>query len=97
MDGVIITASSDSDEIISSAFQMCRKKGRVVLVGNVGLNIDRSEIYEKELDFFISTSYGPGRYERKYEEEGLDYPISYVRWTENRNMQEFANYLLLAK
>ena len=92
-DGVIITATSDSDEIISSAFQMCRKKGRVVLVGDIGLNINRSDIYEKELDFFISTSYGPGRYDRKYEEEGLDYPISYARWTENRNMQEFAHLL----
>lgn len=93
VDGVIITASSASNEIISTAFNMCRKKGRVVLVGDVGLNLNRSEIYEKELDFLISTSYGPGRYEKNYEEEGLDYPISYVRWTENRNMQEFSNML----
>ena len=93
LDGVIITASSASNEIVSTAFNMCRKKGRVILVGDVGLNLNRSEFYEKELDFFISTSYGPGRYEKSYEEGGMDYPISYVRWTENRNMQEFSNML----
>src|SRR5574341_200666 len=87
-DGVIITAATRSDEVISTAFQMCRKKGRVVLVGDVGLDIRRADIYAKELDFFISTSYGPGRYDRGYEEEGLDYPVAYVRWTENRNMSE---------
>jgi predicted dehydrogenase/threonine dehydrogenase-like Zn-dependent dehydrogenase len=91
-DGVIITAASNSDEILSSAFQMCRKKARVVLVGAVGMNINRSDIYKKELDFRISTSYGPGRYDRSYEEENNDYPVSYVRWTENRNME---NYLRL--
>ncbi|QWR78709.1 bi-domain-containing oxidoreductase [Candidatus Magnetomonas plexicatena] len=89
VDGVIITASSASDSIISTAFKMCRKKGRVVLVGDVGLNLNRGDFYEKELDFFISTSYGPGRYDGVYEEKGLDYPIGYVRWTENRNMSEF--------
>jgi predicted dehydrogenase/threonine dehydrogenase-like Zn-dependent dehydrogenase len=95
-DGVIITAASASDELISTAFKMCRKKGRVVLVGDVGLNLNRSDFYSKELDFFISTSYGPGRYDNKYEEQGLDYPLSYVRWTENRNMQEYL-YLLSKK
>lgn len=89
VDGVIITAATASNEVVSSAFKMCRKKGRVVLVGDVGLNIDRNDIYLKELDFLVSTSYGPGRYDTKYEEEGLDYPISYVRWTENRNLSEF--------
>jgi len=89
VDGVIITAASPSDEVISNAFNMCRKKGRVVLVGNVGLNIKREDIFPKELDFFISTSYGPGRYDPQYEEKGLDYPIGYVRWTENRNMAEY--------
>jgi predicted dehydrogenase len=89
VDGVIITAASPSDEVISNAFNMCRKKGRVVLVGNVGLNIKREDIFPKELDFFISTSYGPGRYDPQYEEKGLDYPIGYVRWTENRNMSEY--------
>lgn len=88
-DGVIVTAASASSEIISNAFQMCRRKGRVVLVGDVGLNIKRSDIYQKELDFYISTSYGPGRYDRDYEENGRDYPFAYVRWTENRNMEAF--------
>jgi predicted dehydrogenase/threonine dehydrogenase-like Zn-dependent dehydrogenase len=89
VDGVIITAASSSDAIVSTAFRMCRRKGRVVLVGDVGLNMKRADIYEKELDFFISTSYGPGRYDAAYEEKGVDYPIGYVRWTENRNMQEY--------
>ena len=88
-DGVIITAATASDAVIASAFRMCRKKGRVVLVGDVGLNLNRADFYEKELDFFISSSYGPGRYDRRYEEEGLDYPIGYIRWTENRNMGEY--------
>jgi predicted dehydrogenase/threonine dehydrogenase-like Zn-dependent dehydrogenase len=92
-DGVIITASSPSDEILSHAFAMCRKKGRVVLVGDVGLNIRREDIYVKELDFLISTSYGPGRYDASYEDEGLDYPVGYVRWTENRNMAEYLRLL----
>ncbi len=88
-DGVIITAATPSNEVISTAFKMCRKKGRVVLVGAVGLDINRDDIYQKELDFFISTSYGPGRYDNKYEEQGLEYPVAYVRWTENRNMAEY--------
>jgi predicted dehydrogenase/threonine dehydrogenase-like Zn-dependent dehydrogenase len=89
VDTVIITASSASDSIISAAFRMCRKKGRVVLVGDVGLDLNRGDFYEKELDFFVSTSYGPGRYDNVYEEKGIDYPVGYVRWTENRNMSEF--------
>ncbi len=92
-DGVLITASSASDEIVSQAFQACRKKGRVVLVGDVGLNLQRSDFYVKEIDFLISTSYGPGRYEPNYETKGLDYPFGYVRWTENRNMQEYIKLL----
>jgi predicted dehydrogenase/threonine dehydrogenase-like Zn-dependent dehydrogenase len=88
-DGVIVTAASPSDAILSTAFQMCRRKGRVVLVGDVGLHLNRADIYAKELDFLISTSYGPGRYDNNYEERGLDYPIAYVRWTENRNMLEY--------
>jgi len=92
-DGVIITAASQSDELVSSAFKFCRKKGRVVLVGDVGLNLKRADFYTKELDFFISTSYGPGRYDLDYEEKGFDYPISYVRWTENRNMSEYLSLL----
>jgi predicted dehydrogenase/threonine dehydrogenase-like Zn-dependent dehydrogenase len=88
-DGVIITAATPSDAVVATAFKMCRKKGRVVLVGDVGLNLNRADFYVKELDFLISTSYGPGRYDQRYEEQGLDYPISYVRWTENRNMAEY--------
>ena len=91
-DGVIITASTPSDEVVSTAFQMCRRKGRVVLVGDVGLNLNRADFYAKELDFLISTSYGPGRYDAVYEEQSLEYPVAYVRWTENRNM---AAYLLM--
>jgi len=92
-DGVIITAATPSHKVVSTSFQMCRKKGRVVLVGDVGLNLNRSDFYQKELDFFISTSYGPGRYDNVYEEKGLDYPVSYVRWTENRNMVEYLRML----
>lgn len=92
-DGAIVTASGQSDEIISSAFRVCRKKGRVVLVGDVGLDLKREDFYAKELDFLISTSYGPGRYDRRYEEEGLDYPVGYVRWTENRNLAEYLRLL----
>ncbi|OPX84850.1 MAG: 4-carboxy-2-hydroxymuconate-6-semialdehyde dehydrogenase [Pelotomaculum sp. PtaB.Bin104] len=88
-DGVIITAATSSDMVVSTAFKMCRKKGRVVLVGDVGLNLNRADFYQKELDFFISSSYGPGRYDNNYEEKGLDYPAAYVRWTENRNMAEY--------
>ena len=97
VDGVIITAAAQSSEIISAAFQMCRKKGRVVLVGDVGLDLNREDIYEKELDFLISTSYGPGRYDYNYEEKGKDYPLPYVRWTENRNMREFLRLLEMKK
>ena len=96
-DGVIVTAATPSDVVMSTAFRMCRKKGRVVLVGDVGLNLNRSDFYLKELDFFISTSYGPGRYDQNYEEGGLDYPISYVRWTENRNMGEYLHLLAEGK
>lgn len=96
-DGVIITAATPSDDVLSAAFHMCRRKGRVVLVGDVGLNINRQDIYAKELDFRISTSYGPGRYDRHYEEGGVDYPIGYVRWTENRNMSEYLRLLAEGK
>jgi len=88
-DAVIITAATPSDAVVSTAFRMCRRKGRVVLVGDVGLNLDRADFYQKEIDFLISSSYGPGRYDRNYEERGLDYPTAYVRWTENRNMAEY--------
>jgi predicted dehydrogenase/threonine dehydrogenase-like Zn-dependent dehydrogenase len=90
-DSVIIYAAAKSSEPVKQAMAMARKKGRVIVVGAVGMALDRSPFYEKELDFLISCSYGPGRYDSLYEEKGVDYPIGYVRWTENRNMQEFLN------
>lgn len=96
-DGVVITAASTSDEIIHSAMKACRKKGRISLVGDVGLHLKREDFYKKELDFFISCSYGPGRYDPTYEEEGQDYPLPYVRWTENRNMEAYLKLLAAGK
>lgn len=92
-DAVIITAAASGDSIIDQAMKMCRKKGRVVLVGSVSLAFSREDFYKKEIDFLISTSYGPGRYDDTYEEEGIDYPFAYVRWTENRNMEEYLRLL----
>lgn len=89
VDAVIITTATNSQEPLSQAFQMCRNKGRVVLVGVVGMEINREDMYKKGLEFLISTSYGPGRYDDKYEKKGIDYPYGYVRWTENRNMEEY--------
>jgi predicted dehydrogenase/threonine dehydrogenase-like Zn-dependent dehydrogenase len=86
-DGVIITASAKTDEIIAQAAKMSRKRGRIILVGVIGLNISRADFYEKELTFQVSCSYGPGRYDDKYEKEGIDYPFPFVRWTEKRNFQ----------
>lgn len=86
-DGVLITASTQGNEVISQAAQMSRQRGRIVLVGVIGLDIQRSDFYEKELTFQVSCSYGPGRYDSAYEGKGLDYPIGFVRWTENRNFQ----------
>ena len=93
VDGVIIATSSDSDEIISQAAQLCRKLGRIVLVGVAGLNLNRSDFYEKEITFQVSCSYGPGRYDPNYENKGIDYPIGYVRWTQNRNFKAFLELL----
>ncbi|MFB6264781.1 MAG: bi-domain-containing oxidoreductase [Bradymonadaceae bacterium] len=87
IDGVIVAAATDSSEPIHQAAQMCRKRGRIVLVGVTGLDLNRSDFYEKEISFQVSCSYGPGRYDRNYEDKGLDYPIGFVRWTEQRNMQ----------
>lgn len=86
-DAVIITASSKGHAIIRSAARMSRKRGRIVLVGVTGLDIQRSDFYEKELSFQVSCSYGPGRYDEQYEQKGIDYPLPFVRWTENRNFQ----------
>jgi predicted dehydrogenase/threonine dehydrogenase-like Zn-dependent dehydrogenase len=87
VDGVVITASTTSNEPIHQAAQMCRKRGRIVLVGVVGLSLSRGDFYEKELTFQVSCSYGPGRYDPNYEEKGQDYPFGFVRWTEQRNME----------
>ena len=87
VDAVLITASAKDNSIISSAAKMCRKRGRIVLVGVVGLQLNRSDFYEKELSFKVSCSYGPGRYDSSYEDGGNDYPIGFVRWTEQRNFE----------
>ncbi|MFI8667211.1 bi-domain-containing oxidoreductase [Qipengyuania sp. NPDC077410] len=87
VDAVIITAATDSDEPMHQAAQMSRKRGRIVLVGVVGLNLMRDDFYEKELTFQVSCSYGPGRYDPEYEDSGQDYPIGFVRWTEQRNFE----------
>ncbi|MBL7718283.1 MAG: bi-domain-containing oxidoreductase [Flavipsychrobacter sp.] len=86
-DGVVITAANKDNEIISQSAQMSRKRGRIVLVGVVGLDINRADFFEKELSFQVSCSYGPGRYDTDYEQKGLDYPVGFVRWTEKRNFE----------
>jgi predicted dehydrogenase/threonine dehydrogenase-like Zn-dependent dehydrogenase len=87
VDGVIITASTKSNEPMHQAAQMCRKRGRIILVGVTGLELARSDFYEKELTFQVSCSYGPGRYDPAYEAGGQDYPLGFVRWTEQRNFE----------
>lgn len=87
VDAVIITASTRSSEPVSLAAQMCRKRGRIVLVGVTGLELSRQDFYDKELSFQVSCSYGPGRYDESYEQRGQDYPVGYVRWTEQRNFE----------
>ena len=96
-DKVIFTAATHSSTPLHQAFQMTRKKGKVVLVGVSGMEIKREDLYPKELDLLISTSYGPGRYDDRYERRGLDYPYAYVRWTENRNMEEYLRELAQKK
>lgn len=86
-DAVIITASTKSNDVISQSAQMSRKRGRIVLVGVIGLDIQRSDFYKKELSFQVSCSYGPGRYDEDYEQKGIDYPLPYVRWTQKRNFE----------
>jgi predicted dehydrogenase/threonine dehydrogenase-like Zn-dependent dehydrogenase len=92
-DAVLITASASGDQIIHDAANMCRKRGRIVLLGVVGLNIRRDDFYAKELTFQVSCSYGPGRYDDDYERKGKDYPLPYVRWTEKRNFEAFLSAL----
>jgi len=93
IDGVIITATSNSDEVVHQAANICRKRGRIILVGAVGLNLVRDDFYEKEISFQVSSSYGPGRYDPAYEEEGHDYPLGFVRWTEQRNFEAVLNMM----
>lgn len=88
-DAVLFTAATHSDEPLSQSFKMCRKKGKVVLLGVSGMNINRADMYKDEIDFLISCSYGPGRYDSEYENKGVEYPYAYVRWTENRNIFSF--------
>lgn len=90
-DAVIITASTKSNEVISQAAQMSRKRGRIVLIGVIGLDIQRADFFKKELSFQVSCSYGPGRYDEEYEQKGNDYPLPYVRWTEKRNFEAVLN------
>jgi predicted dehydrogenase/threonine dehydrogenase-like Zn-dependent dehydrogenase len=92
-DAAVITASTASSAVVNQAIDMVRRKGRVVPVGDIGLALERPGLYQREADVLISTSYGPGRYDPTYEDGGLDYPIAYVRWTENRNMEEFLRLL----
>lgn len=87
VDGVLITAATQSSEPVSQAARMCRKRGRIVLVGVSGLDLSRADFFEKELSFQVSCSYGPGRYDPEYEEKGRDYPVGFVRWTERRNFE----------
>ncbi len=87
VDAVIITASTKSNEPVHQAALMCRKRGRIVLVGVTGLELSRADFFEKELTFQVSCSYGPGRYDPNYEEKGQDYPFGFVRWTEQRNFE----------
>src|SRR5215813_5359120 len=97
VDSVIITASTVSNEPVEVAGEIARQKGRVVVVGAVGLTLPREPYYKKELDLRLSMSYGPGRYDRAYEEQGHDYPFGYVRWTEQRNMEAFLELLQQGK
>lgn len=92
-DVVMLTAATPSSEPIELAAAIARDRGRIVVVGDVGLGVSRSNVYLKELSISLSRSYGPGRYDVDYEEGGIDYPVGYVRWTEKRNMEAFVNFL----
>jgi len=88
-DLALVTASADTSAPLQLAAELCRLKGRISVIGAMPIDLDRRVLYEKELELRMSTSYGPGRYDQRYEEVGLDYPLPYVRWTENRNLQAF--------
>lgn len=93
VDGVIVTASTKSSDPIAQAAHMSRKRGRIILVGVTGLDLSRADFYEKELTFQVSCSYGPGRYDPAYEDQGQDYPVAFVRWTEQRNFEAVLDML----
>ena len=93
VDGVIITASTKSSDPVAQAARMSRKRGRIILVGVTGLELNRADFYEKELSFQVSCSYGPGRYDPNYEDKGQDYPLGFVRWTEQRNFEAILDML----
>ncbi|MCF6768121.1 bi-domain-containing oxidoreductase [Thiotrichales bacterium 19S11-10] len=97
IDAVIITAATKSNEPLHQAATMCRKRGRIILVGVIGNEFSRADFYEKELTFQVSCSYGPGRYDDHYEQKGHDYPIAYVRWSENRNFQAVLDMMSAGK
>ncbi len=97
VDGVLITASAKRDKIVSQSAQMSRKRGKVILVGVVDLDLQRAEFYQKELTFQVSCSYGPGRYDTNYEQAGNDYPYPYVRWTEQRNIEAILQMLAVGR
>jgi len=97
VDGVVITASSKSKQVVADAGEICRMKGRVIMVGFNPIDIPRDIYYKRELEFKLSMSYGPGRYDPNYEELGIDYPYPFVRWTEQRNMQAFINLVAQRK
>jgi predicted dehydrogenase/threonine dehydrogenase-like Zn-dependent dehydrogenase len=97
VDGVLITAATDSDTPVRDAARMSRKRGRIILVGVAGLNLARADFYAKELTFQVSCSYGPGRYDPDYEVRGQDYPLGFVRWTEQRNFEAVLELLVSGK
>ncbi len=96
-DAVLICADHPGDDAIKLAADLCRDRGRVISIGAVGLNLTRKQFYEKEITFLVSRSYGPGRYDPSFEEDGIDYPYGYVRWTETRNMAAFLDLLASGK
>jgi predicted dehydrogenase/threonine dehydrogenase-like Zn-dependent dehydrogenase len=93
VDAVLVTAATKSAEPIELAAKLLRDRGRISVVGDVGLGVSRANMYHKEISLAMSRSYGPGRYDPRYEEAGQDYPIGYVRWTETRNMEAFLDFL----
>lgn len=97
VDGALIAAATQSSQPVHQAARMCRKRGRIVLVGVTGLDLHRADFYEKELSFQVSCSYGPGRYDPEYEEKGHDYPLGYVRWTEQRNLEAVLELMALGR